>query len=338
MSNRIKTEEDVACLFLKNLSNVSKQNKIGSILGRVKFSEDEKIIIVSMMNTEKLIDAITTIVNNSSILCVVDDSANSKNEWVVGKLESQPNKIKENTIDITSLFGSEDETIVPDLSNTHIDEEEQQPSVDKDLKAYVESLLVDVGDFRISKYQVTQELYEKVMGCNPSYFRSNPFGNERQEKRPVENVSYEDAIDFCKALTKKCNLSSNGFRLPTEIEWSYAANGGMNRGKFKYPGSDNYLASSWSRSTADGVTHEVGLKKRNVIIDENNQNTTIYDMGGNVWEWCQPQEENSSIVNCYGGSFAESELSLELGSNDNKRSYSKVDKRNNIGFRICVNK
>lgn len=381
MANRIKTENDVTSIIYENLIDIRTHNKIGQILGRVHFSDNEKKTILKLKKVEKITEAIVNIVEDSTQLCIEDNTAKFKNEWIIGKKnenvilanetvekkddftvevkeekkEEQQEKIVESTDktlnvnvekkDTTEtesngfekLFGVESPKSLPEFEVGP--SPEPIPTIDTDLKAYVEGLLVDVGDIRLSKFQVTQDLYTKVMGKNPSIFKDKPFGQEEQGNRPVENVTYEDAVNFCHKLNKLCDYTmSNGFRLPTEEEWQFAANGGQEKGKYKYPGSNNYMASAWSRSTSDGVTHEVGLNKQNVIINENDKNSVIYDLGGNVWEWCQPKDENSAVVNCYGGSYAESESSLELGTKDNMQSYSRKDKRNNIGFRICVNK
>lgn len=128
---------------------------------------------------------------------------------------------------------------------------------------------VRLDSYFISQVPVTQELWEKVMGNNPSRNKGNVF--------PVENVSWNDCMLFIKRLN---NMTGKEYRLPTEAEWEYAAKGGA-KGRYngyKYSGGNNLHGVSWNKENSDGHTHEVAQKTPNEL--------GIYDMSGNVWEWC----------------------------------------------------
>ena len=120
--------------------------------------------------------------------------------------------------------------------------------------------------YYLGVYEVTQEQYEKVMGKNPSAFKG--------PLHPVENVSWEDATEFCRKLSEMDG--KNDYRLPTEAEWEYACRAGTST---RYSCGDELdLACAWFRDNSDRQTHPVGEKRPN--------GWGLYDMHGNVWEWC----------------------------------------------------
>nr|QNL31477.1 MAG: hypothetical protein [Bacteriophage sp.] len=157
----------------------------------------------------------------------------------------------------------------------------------------------EIKSFRIGKYPVTQVQYQAVMGVNPSYFQGNP-------QNPVENVSYDDAETFCQKLSK---ATGKQYRLPTEAEWEYAYRAGTT--------SDYYGDYAWYKGNSQQTTHPVGQKKPNAW--------GLYDMSGNVWEWCQQ-------VVIRGGSYCTDPLNFRSFRIDYIRRGSRYD---SIGFRVA---
>jgi formylglycine-generating enzyme required for sulfatase activity len=147
---------------------------------------------------------------------------------------------------------------------------------------------VRVSDFSISRYEVTQKEYRDIMGTDPSEFKGDSL--------PVENVSWFDAIEYCNRrslmekftpaytvsgigdrqnVTWNWNRDANGYRLPTEAEWEYACRAGT---ATPYSSGDSVDSAGWYSDNSGRTTHPVGRKQPNAW--------GLYDMHGNVYEWC----------------------------------------------------
>lgn len=169
---------------------------------------------------------------------------------------------------------------------------------------------VEVSDFWMGEMLVTQELWEAVMGNNPSFFVG--------KNRPVEQVSWEDITQKGGFLDKlnKMTLFTEGspfsrpkgmtYRLPTEAEWEYAARGGRESGGFpEYSGSHRFNEVAWYDENSHRETKPVGLKLPNEL--------GIYDMTGNVWEWCNDWYDSEYYQKCLKKGVVKNPLGVEKG-------------------------
>jgi len=193
---------------------------------------------------------------------------------------------------------------------------------------------VEIKSFFLAKFQVTQGLYHKITKESPSTFKG--------DNLPVETVTWKDAINFCNLLSIQSGLNPcytfedggekiifnhtvNGFRLPTEAEWEYACKAGTITTRY---GELDEIA--WYKNNSMKTTHNVGLKEPN--------SWGLYDMLGNVWEWCSDiYDEN--VYGSYrifrGGGWNDEERGC-LATN-RRRSHPTLFKIDDLGFRIALN-
>lgn len=204
---------------------------------------------------------------------------------------------------------------------------EQGSDADEDEKPAHE---VTLSDYYIGQTEVTQALWKAVMGSNPSYFVG--------DNLPVENMSWND----CQVFIQKLNqLTGKQFRLPTEAEWEYAARGGRKSRGYKYAGSNDIGLVAWYEDNSGTGTHPVATKQANEL--------GIYDMSGNVWEWCSdwygdyqsssqsdPQGPSSGFSRVgRGGSCYSSARYCRVS---NRSSGTPDDRFNYLGLRLSCNR
>ncbi|GAA4828144.1 formylglycine-generating enzyme family protein [Algivirga pacifica] len=190
---------------------------------------------------------------------------------------------------------------------------------------------VKLKDYYLSKYEVTQTLWETIMEYNPSSFNGCA-------DCPVENISWEEVLLFIEKLNA---LTGMDYRLPTEAEWEYAAIGAKKERGYTYAGSDQLVNVAWYTQNSFGRTHPVGMKMSNSL--------GLHDMSGNVYEWCNdwykkgyykrwsarknPQGPRKGKYKvCRGGSW----YSGDEYEHVQARNYLRTDiKYKNVGFRLA---
>ncbi|GHT42961.1 hypothetical protein AGMMS49965_15660 [Bacteroidia bacterium] len=186
---------------------------------------------------------------------------------------------------------------------------------------------VFISSFQIGKYEVTQKQWQDVMGSNPSYFKG--------DNLPVETVSHDDIQTF---LTKLNAQTGKNYRLPTEAEWEYAAKGGQSTHNYEYSGSNTLDDVAWYRDNSSIKTHIVGTKAANEL--------GIYDMSGNVCEWCSdwygnypsgannPMGATTGSYRVYrGGSWSYDAFALGCRT---RNTNAPGDRLINLGFRLVL--
>ena len=190
---------------------------------------------------------------------------------------------------------------------------------------------VFLDDYMIGKFEVTQIEWQHIMKSNPSSFSNC-------DSCPVERVSYYDVQKFIKKLNQ---LTGKKFRLPTEAEWEYAAREGVYNKSFQFSGSSNLYEVGWYKSNSGNITHPVGQLKPNRL--------GIYDMSGNVWEWCSDRYDRSYYSkspkkNPTGSRSGYAHVNRGGGYNDgpndckasNRDLFSTTKSSANLGFRLAL--
>ncbi|GHV69430.1 hypothetical protein FACS1894199_18160 [Bacteroidia bacterium] len=183
---------------------------------------------------------------------------------------------------------------------------------------YVEGFgsgIISMPGFYIGKYEVTQVLWEAVMDNNPSNFKD--------DNHPIENVSWDDVKAF---ISKLNSMTGRTYRLPTEREWLYAANEGNRKSTFRYAGSNVIGDVAWYNINGEQTTHPVGMKNPNAL--------GIYDMSGNVWEWCESCFDTTCTTRVFrGGSWYNDAQFCRV----TYRYKFPADRRDtNLGFRLAL--
>ena len=182
---------------------------------------------------------------------------------------------------------------------------------------------VALSAFNIGKYEVTQAQWKAVMGNNPSNFTGC-------DDCSVENVSWNDVQQY---ISKLNSQTGKNYRLPTEAEWEFSARGGKSSKGYTYSGSNDLNSVAWNTDNSGSKTHTVGGKQANEL--------GIYDMSGNVWEWCSDwygTYNSYSETNPTGASLGQNRV-LRGGSWDNNASYCRraIRVRDNPDIRYDLN-
>jgi sulfatase modifying factor 1 len=213
---------------------------------------------------------------------------------------------------------------------------------------------ITVASFSIGKYPVTFAQWKETRKWSVEYgYDIGKFGSGSANDHPVHSVTWFDTIKWCNAQSEKeclvpvytvgaevyrrnvgCsdvtfNPSANGYRLPTQVEWAFAAHGGLNSKKFMFSGGDVLDEVGWYSGNSNKHTHPVGCKKANEL--------GLYDMSGNVREYCfdwHPGYEGSYRVGRGGSCYMDEEQCL-LRWQDN--TVSPCQERKGVGFRVARN-
>lgn len=231
------------------------------------------------------------------------------------------------TVNLNEFINNDFVTVIPQGQTCTIPDGKNCTPID-DL--FLDNRSVTLSNYSMCRYEVSQALYKQIMGKVPYTDIENLYDNETQNLRPAAGINWYEAIIFCNKLSDACGLenvftikdikisnkgkeneyvrsaniswdfSKNGFRLPTEAEWEFASRGAgisAEDWKYKFSGGDISKKVAWTELNSSGYsdddetcrTHEIGLKKPNAL--------GIYDMSGNVSEWCLDWYRSVTEVN-----------------------------------------
>ncbi len=197
--------------------------------------------------------------------------------------------------------------------------------------------ITSINTFYMAESEVTQELWEAVMGTNPSRFQKNAldfhWGKEDNKKRPVEQVSWNECQKFIEKLNE---ITGKVFRMPTYAEWEYAAKGGQNGKDFNYSGSNDINAVAWYDRTSgwSEITGKTSISLRTQKVMQKEPNVFgLYDMTGNVREWCKENENGVGVTR--GGAFNSSPKGCEVWEN---KVFNLNSTDSEVGLRLVMSK
>lgn len=198
---------------------------------------------------------------------------------------------------------------------------------------------VNVSSFSIGKYEVTQGQWRAIMGIYPPSYNGVDYANKDCDDCPVVKVNYDEIQEFIKRLNEK--YPGKNYRLPTELEWEYAARGGQYSGGYKYSGSNKLSEVGWY-GRPKTAAHPIGQKEPNEL--------SIYDLSGNVSEWCSdwydgeyykttidatdpkgPKEGDKKVVR--GGSYYDDDVMCRTVY---RNRFTPNTKRWDLGFRLAM--